>query len=129
MPSLFDEIESASQAAITTVFGDGIRIRPMKAAGNYGGGADPDRPVVETVGTIGTAPNTAEADYPGTRSDGAPAALSPSEIWLDRAVVAAIPYDLKRGDVIETISSPVRRFVVATAERGDNGDMRIVLAK
>lgn len=129
MPSLFDELESTSQAAITTVFGDGIRIRPMKEAGNYGGGPDPDRAVVETVGTIGSAPNTGKLDYPGTRADGADAALAPSEIWLDRAAVAAIGYALKRGDQIETISTPVRKFVIASADPGEHGDLRIVLTK
>jgi hypothetical protein len=128
MPSLFDEIEAASQAAITYVYGDGIRIRPMKGDGNYGGSPDPNRPVKEVAATFSSAPNVGAIDYPGTQSNGAPAALSPSEIWIDRAQALTIGYELKRGDVIERVPSGAS-YRVAQAEAGDHGDIRVVLVR
>lgn len=131
MPSLFDEIESASQAAITSVFGGGIRVLPMAGDKNYGGGPDPARAAVEIVATFASAPTIGAIDYSGTQKNGADSALAHAEIWIDRAALAAMPYRPRRGDKIEILNgvTPPPVFVVAAAEPGDHGDMRIVLAR
>ena len=107
MTSLFDQIELASQQAITATFGA--------------------RPVRDFPATFARAPKVAAPDYVRTDRNGAEASLGPSELWIDRETVAAIGYEPRRGDKIEFISGSGQTFVVAAVEPGDSGDLRIML--
>lgn len=131
MPSLFDTIEAASQAAIDAVFGDGnVRIVPQAQSSNYGGGDDPARMPMDIRATFSAAPMNAKGDYPNTRRDGTDLALSPAELWIERGAAAAIPYALKRGDKILIFSGTgdPRSFSIADPQYGEHGDIRLLLA-
>lgn len=131
MPSLFDEIEAASQAAIDAVFGDGnVRIVPQAQSSNYWGGSDPARMPMNIRATFSAAPMVGKGDYPDTRRDGSDLSLAPAELWIERGAAAAIPYTLKRGDKIEISrgSGGPRIYTIAVPEYGDHGDIRILLA-
>lgn len=130
MPSFFDQIEAVSQAAVTSIFGDVIRIIPRSGDLNYGGGNDGSRQPVEVAATFSSAPTVVATDYPGTQRNGAETIMAPSEIWIDRAVVVSIPYALRKGDHIVLIGAPgAPKFTVLAAEPGDHGDVRVTLTK
>ena len=130
MASLFDELEAASQAEILRVNGDAVRIWPKGGDFNYGGGSDQLRQPVEIFAIFSSSPRIVETDYPGTQLNGAGIVTAPAELWIDREAAAALPYALKRGDVIELIGkvgSP--KFIIMSADPNDTGDIRVMLTK
>lgn len=129
MPSPFDEIDAAVQADIDALFGEGIRVIPQKGDGNYTSGADPDRAQRDGVrATVARAPKTAKADYRGTERSGAVTSSAPAELWIDRVAYAALGYELARGDIVEFTDDVVpARYTVAAVNRGDGGDVQIIL--
>lgn len=131
MPSPFDEIDSALQGAIDSLFGEGIRVIPMIGDGNYTGGPDPNRPVRDNVrATPATAHMSPPTDYSGSLRNGAAVVSFAAEIWIDAEAYAAIGYEITRGDQIELTDqgSPPPRYSVASVHPGDNGDVQIILA-
>lgn len=130
MPSPFDAIDASLQAAIDQTFGGGVTVRPQ-AAGNYTGGADPLRPAISGVrATVARAPGIKNTDFNNSNRNGAPLAVAPSEIWIDRAAYAALGYRLKRDDIVELTEegSPPPSFKIAAVHDGDHGDVQIILA-
>lgn len=131
MSSLFDQIDATAQAALTSVFGDDIRIVPVQVRGNYGGSSDAARSPVSIKATFSSAPKAGALDYPNTSRDGAPGVLALAELWIDRAQAAAIGYLPTRNDKIEISGSAEHRgtYTVAHVEPGDHGDLRVILVK
>lgn len=131
MPSPFDAIDAAAQAAVDRLFGEGIRVIPRSGDGNYAGAPDAARPVREGVrATVARAAGAKATDYSGSQRNGSAVASMPAEIWIDAAAYAGLGYEIKRGDWIELtddiLASPPR-FHVAAVHRGDNGDAQIIL--
>jgi hypothetical protein len=129
MPSPFDAIDAAMQAAIDHRFGEGIRIVPMVGDTNYSGGPDPARPVRDGVrATVARAPKAGATDYSGSQRNGASFAAMPAELWIDRAAYAAVGYKITRGDeIVLTDDAGAPSFTVASVHEGDNGDVAIIL--
>lgn len=127
MPSPFDEIDAAAQAAIDETFGEGIRVRPMRG-GNYAKAGDPDRPARDLRATVSRAPAVSAANYPSTNRKAAGVAASPTEIWIDRAAYASLGYELRRGDVIVLADDEgAPEFIATAVHPADNGDVQIPL--
>lgn len=131
MTSFFDEIDGAAQAAVAGIFGDVVKIKPFRKGGNYGGAIDPDRPVVEFIGTLSTAPKTGTIDYQTTDRNGPVTSVAPAELWVDRANVALIGYLPQKDDKIEVAGTDgsFSNYTVAAVDHQDHGDLRILLMK
>lgn len=125
MPSPFDALDALTQAAVDKAFGDVVQVQPQTGDLNYGGGADPGRPVRNLRMTVGRAGDVRNSDYPASNRDGAPAVTTQSEGWVERPAYLALGYELRRGDVI---LSAGRRLVVAAVHAGDFGDVQIVFS-
>lgn len=127
MPSPFDAIDAATQAAMDGVFGEGITVRPMAGGDqNYGRAPDPDRPVRENVRVIiSHAPKAGGADFASSERNGALVAQQPSELWFGALAYAALGYPLKRGDVIELEDGA--KFTVAPMPPTDQGDVQLII--
>ncbi len=103
MPSLFDEFDRQVQVDISEQTGEGIRLVGM-VGGEYTHGADPDRPPVEVVATVSLSPRIADlrGQMRGTEISGAAQfASQASELWIDHAAAAALPWQPRRNDVLE----------------------------
>lgn len=129
MPSPFDETDAAMQADIDALFGEGIRVIPQAGDGNYLSADDPARPPRDGVrATVARAPKTVKTDYRGTERSGAVTSSAPAELWIDRVAYAALGYELARGDFVEfTDDAMPSRYTVAAVNRGDGGDVQIIL--
>ena len=128
MPSPFDALDASLQAEMDKAFGEGITIRPQ-VGGNYSVAADSLRPVKTGVRAIVShSPREAATDFRNSNRNGVPLALSPSSAWLQRAAIAALGAELRRGDVIEfpEAGAPAPTAVVAVAQKGDHGDLNLI---
>ncbi len=125
MPSPFDEIDAANQAAVAEIFGEGVTVRPMAGDVNYGAAEDADRPVRLSSASVQTAPRTIGLDVNATGRRGSDMSLGATELWIGRAEYAALGYEIRRGDVIELIERNGARLTVASVKAGDHGDITI----
>lgn len=114
MPSLFDEFDRQVQVDISERTGEGIRLFGM-VGGDYSHGPDPTRTVAEAVGTISISPRTADlrGQMRGTELSGAAQFASvASELWIDHAVAAALPWQPRRNDVVELTERGAQRCTI-----------------
>jgi hypothetical protein len=134
MPSPINDAFRASQAALMSVFGEGVEIVPMKT-GDYSTGPDPDRARITTTAKLSTAIKSVELKGQqtgrGSEFQGATRAMTDSpELWIDADTVRGLAWKPKHGDiVIATARDGSPRFTVLASYPGDLGDLHIVLTR
>jgi len=127
MPSPFDQLDAAVQAAMDQAFGEAIRVEPM-AAGNYASVPDPARPAKAARAIISRAPQPAATNYPATNRKSADRAAGPTEAWIGAADLAALGYPIRKGDLIVLTDDPGEpRYAVTAVYLTDQRDARLPL--
>lgn len=131
MPSHFDEIDAAGQAAIAEFLSEGIDLVGM-IGGEYSHAPDPARPVQSSVGVPSVAPATGDlrGRTRGSEISGASQIATGScEMWMAAEAVAALVWVPRRGDVvILKHRAGLPRFFITAAFPGDFGDLQILMA-
>lgn len=132
MPSPFDDLIADVDAAIIETFGEneGAVLRPRLQTQYAARPLDPARPPVNVSGVFSAGAavdelrGRAKHEYVGTT------ALSSmtAEFWLPPEEVAAIPYEIATGDLIEFPERGGATYAVAAIQRTDLGDLNLILA-
>lgn len=133
MPSPFDALMAANDAAVMDAFGEteAAILRPRLASQYAARALDPARPECEVAGVFSAAApadmrirGNAEGEYAGTTR----LASTAPEFWISPDNVALIPYVVAVGDLILfpcRSGSPV--YAVARIQRTDIGDLNLIL--
>lgn len=134
MPSPFDALDAAMDAAILGTMGETAAvIRPHLVSQYAGKTPDPDRPVQSVRGVFSAATASDQIKGQATSSEFAGATRVVSmqpEFWMPSSVVASIPYAVRLGDLIEFPDRPGTPVYAVTAlYRTDLRDLNLILVR
>ncbi|MBY0400954.1 hypothetical protein K2X89_11705 [Myxococcota bacterium] len=134
MSSPFDALDAALSRVVMDRFGEteGALLRPRTVSQYAGRAADPARPETTICGIFSAGPGDAPirgnstGEFAGTTR----LASMSVELWLPAGEVAAIPFEIAVGDLIELsdrAGAPV--YSVARVQKTDLGDANLILVR
>lgn len=132
MPSPFDDLMSAADAAILSVFGEteGAVLVPRQHSEYKARVADPSRASLSLRGVFSAGPSMTELrgvskhEFVGTtRLSGMSA-----EFWIAPADAASIPYQIAVGDLLRLPGRGGQTFSIVAIQTTDVGDVNLILS-
>lgn len=134
MPSPFDALDAAMDAAILGAMGETVAVlRPHLVSQYAGKRPDPDRPPADVRGVFSAATASDQIKGQATSSEfaGPTRVVSTQpEFWMPGAVVTALPYAVRLGDLIEFPDRPGAPVYAVTAlYRTDLSDLNLILVR
>lgn len=132
MPSLFDEIDALSQAAIEEQTGEPVAFIGM-ISGDYTRAPDPARPEQTGLATVSISPRTGRvADgIQGRSSSGSQRAFPSAELWMSAAAFAGLDWEPVKDDkvVVSPGEAGAAEYTVSGVYPMDHGDVQIILSR
>ena len=130
MASPFDEIDRLAQVAISAEIGEAIILVAM-TGGEYSSGIDPEKEFHETFATVSLSPRTGDmrGSVKGSEMQGSTTfATMASELWIDHATAAALPWQPKRNDVAILLDRGGARYTITAVFPMEGGELQILIA-
>lgn len=131
----FAALDDAASAAVQAAFGIAARIIPYRAATSYSeGGPDPERPPVDLVCIMSSAPVAPRIggdNLGGITTGSGKLAGQDLVLWITPADVRSIRWEIRKNDRVVLPNVDERypaQFKIAAVRPTDMGDLELVLS-
>jgi hypothetical protein len=131
MASYFDRLDRSAQAIVTGLTGEPVAVIGMEG-GQYSRAPDSGRPEHRLIASVARSPRVDKISagvVGGSMPDGQRGFLF-NELWIDVQNVEAMPWRLRKDDVIVTDPDlpTARRYTVSAVHPLDNGDLQVIFS-